>query len=563
MVNDWSSVGFDWGIEMILKKYSLIVATVALLASSVAGCTGSGQTTSPPGSSTTSPNGTTIPPITSAPASSTVLNLEATEPYTLDPALAADSDSVLFVCQIFSGLVKTGSSGILPDIATSWDISQDGKTYTFHLRNDVAFQNGDRLTAADFKYSWERACTPSVGSTTAATYLSDIAGANDMLAGRATSLSGAKVADDYTLQVTLVKPASYFIYKLAFVTAFAVDKKNVSSGANWWQTPSGTGPFKLGTWVKTTSITLTQNRNYYGGAVKLGSAVFKFLAGRSMDLYETGQIDVASIGGDDLDRATDPAGSFASQLKSVPELSLSYIGFNVQQAPFDDPLVRKAFSMAINLNKIISLTFNDSIKGANGILPVGIPGYDANSSTIGFDMNQAKALISQSKYGSISKLPAITITTSGYGGLIDGGLQAVINEWQVNLGVTVNVRQLEPSVFLYNLKQEKDQMFYSGWIADYPNPQDFLDILFRTGADFNSGGYSNPAVDSLLDQAAAATDTASLTIYQQAQRLILSDAAVLPLFFGQEYILVKPYITGFQINPMGILVLDQIVVASH
>jgi oligopeptide transport system substrate-binding protein len=549
---------------MNFKKFSLIPATLVLLLAMAAGCTGNNQTTPPPGSSTTSPNGTTIPPLTTAPASSTVLNLEASEPYTLDPALAADSGSVLFVSQIFSGLVKTGNTGILPDIATGWDISTDGKTYTFHLRNDVAFQNGDRLTAADFKYSWERACTPSVGSTTAATYLSDIAGAADMLAGRATSLSGVKVVDDYTLQVTLVKPASYFIYKLAFVTAFAVDKTNVSSGANWWQTPSGTGPFKLGSWVKTTSITLTQNRNYYGSAVKLGSAVFKFLAGRSMDLYETGQIDVASIGGDDLDRASDPAGAFASQLKSVSELSLSYIGFNVEGAPFDDPLVRKAFSMAVDLNKIISLTYNNAIHGANGILPVGIPGYDPNSAALGFNVAQAKALIAQSKYGSVTNLPAITITTSGYGGLIDGGLQAIINEWRVNLGVTVNVRQLEPSVFLYNLKQEKDQMFYSGWIADYPNPHDFLELLFRTGADFNSGGYSNTAVDALLDQAAAAMDsTVSLGLYQQAQKLIIADAAVMPLFFGQEYLVVKTYVTGFQVNPMGMLVLDQVVVGAH
>ncbi|APV44457.1 oligopeptide transport system substrate-binding protein [Dehalogenimonas formicexedens] len=550
--------------EMNFKKLLAIPLALVLLLGLIAGCTGNGQTTPPPGSTTAPPGSTTAAPVTTAPASNTVLNLEASEPYTLDPALAAESGSILFVNQIFSGLVKTGTTGVLPDIATGWDISADGKTYTFHLRNDVAFQNGHRLTAADFKYSWERACTLSVGSTTAATYLSDIAGAIEMLTGRATSLSGVKVVDDYTLQVTLVKPASYFIYKLAFVTAFAVDKQNVASGANWWETPSGTGPFKLGSWVKTTSITLTQNRNYYGGAVKLGSAVFKFLAGRSMDLYETGQIDVAGIGGDDLDRATDPAGTFASQLKSVPELSLSYIGFNVEKAPFDDPLVRKAFSMAVDLKKIISLTFNDAIKQANGILPAGIPGYDSTSAALSFNITQAKALIAQSKYGSVSNLPPITITTSGYGGLIDGGLQAIINEWQVNLGVTVNVRQLEPSVFLYNLKQEKDQMFYSGWIADYPNPQDFLDILFRTGADFNSGGYSNTAVDALLDQAAAATDTnTSFTLYQQAQKLILGDAAVLPLFFGQEYVLVKPYVTGFQINPMGMLVLDQVVVASH
>ena len=550
---------------MILKNMIMRPASIKILAALIslilifsAGC----SSTSP--SPTTTSPATQLPEPTTAPASTTVLNMAGSEPYTLDPALAGESGSVLFINQIFTGLAKTSDTGILPDIATSWDISADGRTYTFHLRNDVFFQDGRRLTAKDFKYSWERACSPATGSSTAATYLGDISGATDMLSGKASSLSGVTVVNDFTLQVSLVKAVSYFVYKLAYVTAFAVDEQNIKSGANWWQKPNGTGPFKLGSWITGTSITLAQNRMYYGGAVKLGSAVFQFLSGRPIDLYTTGQIDVASIGADDLDRASDSNGEFVAQLQVFPELSLFYIGFNVEAAPFDDPLVRQAFSMAVDRDKVVSLAFNNSVASAAGILPPGIPGYDATLKGISFDPEQAKALISQSKYGSIANLPQITITTSGYGGLIDAGLTAIINQWQINLGVTVNVRQLDPSVYFYQLKQEKDQLFYSGWIADYPSPQDFLDLLFRSGADFNYGGYSNPAVDALLDQAAATTNSAaSLDLYQQAQRLIVNDAAVLPFFFGQEDMLIKPYVTGLKINVMGLPVLDQVVVGSH
>ncbi|AKG53044.1 oligopeptide ABC transporter OppA [Dehalogenimonas sp. WBC-2] len=547
---------------MILKKVimkpasiKIFTALISLVLVFSAGC----NTTSPTTTTTTQ-----LPDATTAPASTTVLNMAGSEPYTLDPALAGESGSVLFINQIFTGLVKTSDTGILPDIATSWDISADGKTYTFHLRNDVFFQDGRRLTAKDFKYSWERACNPATGSSTAATYLGDITGAADMLSGNASSLSGVTVVNDFTLQVSLVKAVSYFVYKLAYVTAFAVDEQNVKSGANWWQMPNGTGPFKLGSWVSGTSITLAQNRIYYGGAVKLGSAVFQFLSGRPIDLYTTSQIDVAGVGADDLDRASDPNGEFVAQLQVFPELSLFYIGFNIEAAPFDDPLVRQAFSMAIDRDKVVSLAYNNSVASAAGILPPGIPGYDTTLKGIGFDPEQAKLLIAQSKYGSIANLPQITITTSGYGGLIDAGLTAIINQWQINLGVTVNVRQLDPSIYFYQLKQEKDQLYYSGWIADYPSPQDFLDLLFRSGADFNYGGYSNPAVDALLDQAAAATDAAaSLNLYKQAQQLIVNDAAILPFFFGQEDILIKPYVTGFKVNVMGLPVLDQVVVGNH
>ncbi len=174
-------------------------------------------------------------------------------------------------------------------------------------------------------------------------------------------------------------------------------------------------------------------------------------------------------------------------------LSVDYIGFNCKQPPFDDANIRKAFSLAIDKDKMISLTYRNMAQKAEGILPPGLPGYNKNLVGLDFDVSQAQALIKASKYGDVSKLPPITLTIEGAGGSADPITQALVYQWKQNLGVDVKVRELEPEVYnSSNLSQELDQMYYFGWIADYPYPQDFLDILFNSGSSFNYGGYSNP-----------------------------------------------------------------------
>jgi len=186
-----------------------------------------------------------------------------------------------------------------------------------------------------------------------------------------------------------------------------------------------------------------------------------------MNLYEMGQIDVAKVGMSYIDKVTDEAGDFYQDLTIVPEMSLTYIGFNCSEAPFDDENIRKAFSMAIDKDKLVSLVFRDTVTRADGILPLDMPGYNEDLSGIGYDVDEALALIAASEYGDVANLPKITITTGGWGGLISSELEAIINEWRVNLGVEVEVRQLEPEQFLYSLIEEKDEMFYWGWGADY------------------------------------------------------------------------------------------------
>ena len=493
------------------------------------------------------------------------LNLWDIGPITIDPAISNEMTSHTYVMQIFSGLVRLNDElEVVPAIAEKWQKSQDGKTYTFYLRHGVKFHNGKEVKASDFKYSWERACDPATGSQTAATYLGDIVGAKDMLAGKAEEISGVRAIDDYTLEVTIDAPKAYFLCKLTYPTAFVVDKANVESGKNWWHQPNGTGPFKLKEWRQCQLLILERNELYYGEMAKVKQAVFHLLAGMPMAMYEKGEIDVTPISGDYIDQVKDEASPFHQELAITPELSLYYIGFNTTKAPFDDIDIRRAFCCAVDKERIIKSTLRDMVNKAEGVLPSGMPGYNEGLEGLDYDVEKAKELITTSRYKDASNLPPITLTVSGYGNNIPNYLGAIIQEWQQNLGVEVSVRQLEPEDFMYNLKRERDEMFILGWVADYPDPHNFMDTLFYTGSENNVFGHSNPELDALLDQAAIEQDSAArLAMYQQSEQMVVDEAPCLPLWFGANYILVKPYIKGYELNPLGIPDLSKVCIEAH
>jgi oligopeptide transport system substrate-binding protein len=508
------------------------------------------------------PSGTiTKPPPTSTAEGN--LNLYNIDPYTLDPATASEATSHEYIFQIFNGLVQLDDNlSPSPDIAKSWKVDK-GTVYTFTLRQDVKFHDGRSVKADDFKYSWERACAPETGSQTAMTYLGDIVGVEDVLAGKTKEISGVKVLDDYTLQVTIDAPKPFFLYKLGYATAFVVDRNNVAQGALWWRKPNGTGAFKLKEWTQGQSLVLEWNPDFHGEKAKVATVTFKILAGIPMNLYETGEIDATDVSLPYIDMVTDKAGSFFNELAIYPELSFYYIGFNCTKPPFDDANVRRAFSMAVDKQKLVSLVYKDMVAPASGILPPGMPGYNTQLKGLEFDIERARELIKASKYGDVSNLPPITITAGGYGTSISSYLEAIIYEWKQNLGIDVKVRVLEPEFFINSLMKEKDEMFDIGWVADYPHPQDFLEVLFRSGSDNNWGEYQNPDIDNLLDKAGIEPDNVkALNLYQQIEQKLMDDAACLPLWFGKSYILTKPNVTGYQPTPMSFVKLNKVSVSK-
>ncbi|MFH0768319.1 MAG: peptide ABC transporter substrate-binding protein [Chloroflexota bacterium] len=494
-----------------------------------------------------------------------VLSLYGIDPLMLDPAVSGEMTSHEYILQLFSGLVRLGDDlEPVPDIAQRWEVSDDGKTYTFYLRQDVKFHDGRGVKAQDFKYSWERACELATGSLTADTYLGDIVGVKDALAGESKDINGVRVISDYTLQVTIDAPKSYFLYKLTYPTTFVVDRANVKSSSRWWHSPNGTGPFKLKQWDENSLLVLEKSKLYYGKQAEVDFVVFYLWGGVPMNMYETGEIAVADVSLEYIDKVTDKAGSFYRELVVAPELSFYYIAFDTTNPPFDDVNIRRAFSQAVDKDKLVSLVFRDTVQRANGILPPGIPGFNNDLPGLDYDVDRAKQLIKESKYGDVSKLPPITITTSGWGGLISQELEAIIYEWRENLEVEVTVRQIEPLRFLYHLKEEKDEMFYTGWVADYPHPQDFLDILFHSGAENNYSGYNNPEIDVLLEKAAVESDNGlRLALYQQAEQKLVEDAACMPLWFGRNYILTKPYVRGYKLNLLGFAMFNAVSIEPH
>jgi oligopeptide transport system substrate-binding protein len=540
-----------------MKRLVLVIAVVVM-----AGLVAIGGVSCGGGGSSGSQGGTPSGSASSGPT----LRLVGSDPITLDPALASDADSAAYIVEIFGGLVTLDKQlQIQPDIAQSWDISPDGTVYTFHLRQDVSFHGTSRVvTADDFKYSMERAANPATESTVAEAYLGDIVGVEDVVHGRATDLRGIKVLDDFTLQITIDQPKPYFLAKLTYPTAFVVDRTQVEADPrNWSQKPRGTGPYLLQEWTLGEKIVLQANEKYHLGAPSVPTVEFLLSGGSQLTMYQNDEVDVSSVGINDISRVTDPTDPLHADYQTADELSLSYLGFNVQKAPFDDPKVRQAFAVAVDRNKIAEVVLMGLLPVAHSLMPPGLPGYNPNATVPAFDPNQAKQLLSESKYGGASGLPDITITEVGTGATAGLDTQAMIQMWKDNLGVDVKIQQTDQATFFQDLDKGQYQMFTSGWIMDYPDPQDILNILFYSQSRQNNSHYSNPQVDALLVQARTEADTTKrMALYQQAEQIILGDLPWIPLYYGRDHVVVKPYVKNFLLPAMVIPKLRYVTLAK-
>lgn len=417
------------------------------------------------------------------------------DPPTLDPANTSDVESATYIVEIFSGLVGFNKDlKIVPDLAEKWDVSNDGKTYTFTLRQDAKFHDGRPVTAQDVKYSLERAADPRTRSTVSPLYLGDIVGFMDKYTGKANEVSGVKVLDNYTVQIDIDKPISYFLAALAHPTSYIVDKFNVESGEQpWYLKPNGTGPFKLIQWDQGQQIVLEKNADYYGD-IKPSVDRIEFLlgGGSAMTRYENGDLDATRVSIADIERVSDPASPLNKELSIDPQLSTSFIVFNTRKAPFDDPKVRMAFAMSIDRQKLNDVVFKKMPVVATGILPQAFPGFNQDLKGIPFDPEGAKKLLAESKYAS--GLPDIVWSTVGGGGTAGSDVQAIAEMLKENLGANISVEQTDWATYLSQINGTNVdfQLFDIGWSADYVDPHNFIGLLFRGGSLNNWSGYDNP-----------------------------------------------------------------------
>ena len=557
------------------RKRAPLLLTSLLLVPVLAGCWPFPEDAAVPTTLTPVPGATGTPGGTAPipPGGSDTLNIagEQEDPPSLDPALASDSYSHFVIRQLFSGLVAFNDKlEVMPDIAAALpQVSPDGKTYTFTLRRSVRFTNGQEVTSADFKYSFERAADPRLAGSQpasalpAALYLGDIVGVREKLAGSAQDIQGVQAPDPYTLVLQLDAPKAYFLSKLTSGPAYVVQRANVEKGAAWTEEPVGTGPFKLQSWQHNYLMSLAANSDYYGGApaVKTVNIWMGANASGQVEQYEreNSALDVAGVGVEDLDRVTDRNNPLSRELRAVPDLSVTYLGFNLRQKPFDDPKVREALARALDRQKIARVMFQSRVTQALGFVPPNLGAYTSPANSDWYDVSRARQLLNESNYKGAANLPRLRLYTSG------DALGPTLREvYSQTLGIEIEVHEVEWADFLAGLDRGEYPMFVTGWGADFPDPESFLGSLFRSNSPGNFTGYRNSDVDSALNLAATeSAEERRMATYAQIEARALADYPAVPIFHSVSYILVKPYVQGLTITPIGILSLKDVVVGSR
>lgn len=480
------------------------------------------------------------------------------EPPTLDWSLATDSVSFTVINNIMEGLTRFDSRlRPHPAIAQGWQVSADGKTYTFKIRLGVTWTDGRPVTAHDFVYSWRRLLDPKTASQYAY-FLYDIQNAYEYNTGRLIDPArvGVRAIDDRTLMVHLKNPIVYFPSMTAFMVTFPQREDIVEANRDEWTEPDHivtNGPFQLSGWRHEYKLMLDANPRYYRGQPRLDGIEMFIINERTtaLTLYETDGLDMV-----DLPPESIPAYQGTKEHYRQPLLRGYYYSFNTNRPPFDDVLVRKAFSMAIDRKEIVKI-----LKGgetpAQSWIPPGMLGHNP-SIGLGFDPRKAKELLAEAGYSNGRGFESVTavFNTGPVNNLVAQNLQS---QWQRNLHISVQLDNMEWKVYLERLRTDPPALFRLSWGADYPDPENFMG-LFTTSGGNNRTGWGDPQYDLLIDQAAFETDRdRRIQLYNQAQRILVEEKVpIIPLFFSVQNSLVKPRVRGLEFNAMELLYLENV-----
>lgn len=480
----------------------------------------------------------------------------SSEPGSLDPALAQGTHESWVLDHTFEGLMKKDQDGnLVPGMAKEYKLEDDGVTYTFTLRDDIKWSNGDPVTAHDFEFSWKRVLDADLGSTYAYQlyYLKNGEAYNT---GEATVDDvGVKALDDKTLEVVLETPAPYFVELTGFYTLFPVNKAVVEANPDWANDAStyvSNGPFKLAEWNHKANILITKNENYYNAAeVKLDGIDFailedentawqKYQANEFDFLYPLPQTVVA-----DLKAKNDP------ELVIGDDLAIYYYNFNTQVKPFNNPKVRKAFAMAIDRQILVDKVAQGGQTPAYGIVPPGIPDENGNDfqevqgDYFTEDIEAAKTLLAeglQEEGVEIANFkPTILYNTLEAHKKV---AQAIQEMWRTNLGVEVQLENVEFQVKLDREKAGDYEISRAGWVGDYVDPMTFVD-LFVSDGPYNDSKFNMKEYDDLINTAKSTADQKiRFDSMRAAEKLFMDNLSVMPIYFYTKPFAQKPYLTN-------------------
>jgi len=491
-----------------------------------------------------------------------------TEPPALDPALATDTTSVFVDEQLFLGLTDfddTTDAAVIPELATEWSVSSDGLTWTFKMRKDGQWVHYDPatgkaetqrpVTAHDIEYGVKRTLNPETASDYA--YVCYIIKNGEAInTGESTDLDsiGVKAVDDYTVEFTLEAPAGYFPAIASMWVNRPQPREPIEEFGDKW-TEAGNiwtnGPYCLDTWEHESRLVMVKNPHWWGAkdvTIETINCVMVVETSTAFAMYENGELDVAPVPLDDIDRVkADPV--LSKELTISPQLCTYYYGFNVTKPPMDNVKVRQAFSYAVDRQKLSDTVLKGGQIPAVSFACPGIFGNvaaDADFPGIVFDPQKGKDLLAEAGYPGGAGLPEVTLmfnTSEGHQKIAE----FIQGSWKENLGVEVNLANQEWGVYLDTLTEDSPQVWRLGWCADYPDQNNWVRQVFHPTQGENNAKWSGPEADAfakLVEDAALAADPEERAkLYFEAEKkLCVDNAVIIPIYYYTSVRCDKPYL---------------------
>ena len=500
----------------------------------------------------------------------------------LDPAQMSAAVDIDIFRNTYSGLYKFDNNlNEVPDIADGQpQVSSDGLTYTFKMKQNVKFSNGDPVKSDDFIFSWNRAAAMQGDY---ASVFAPVAGYDDVAAGKATQMTGLKKIDDYSFSATLSSPAAYWFTEVALWTAWVVDQKVVlaagkATDSDWASKPEtaiGTGPFKMSARTPKQSIEFVNTPNWWGGSTGAITKVkIEIVADQKAQLtkYESNGYSLIgfanqSLTPEDVIRYnSDP--QLKQQLTLQPAARTSWIGYNMcesngkpvatctKASPFagdgNGKLLREAFSLAVDRDQLIDIACSKGtacVKATGGVITKGLKGYlgDNTDPWAVFDKAKAQQLLQQAGGAAAVGNLTYTYNASAQNKAVCDNLAS---QWKQNLNVTVQCASTDRASFFNARTKCSYPIFRHSWGADYDHPQDWFDFLFVTNAGSSGSCYSNPQLDSMAKDANQKPIDSSLDTYKAMNKILVDNCVTGNLFYGIQQYLVHPYVKGAGGNPL-------------
>jgi peptide/nickel transport system substrate-binding protein/oligopeptide transport system substrate-binding protein len=495
-------------------------------------------------------------PAGTSPVQGGSFSLAQDSPSVLDPAQLDDSYEAAIVNQLFDGLLSYDDNlNTIPCLAESWTISEDGRRYTLRLKDGVRFHDGSDLSSEDVVYSLSRVFRlDPQRSVLAREYLAHIGGTEQYAGGDAATVEGLEAIDRLSVRISLEQPYTSFLSVLASEMARIVPKAYVErvGDEEFGRRPVGSGPFSFAEWKPEERIVLVRFPDYHAGAAPLDSIIFELPDVGHRD-YAVSRFLEGKLCGIEVppNRLEEFRKNPNIRIHARQELSLGYMALNLGKFPFDDPLVRQAFLLAADPKALCSL-FEGGRLAPTGVLPPGMPGYDPAVKLPAHDLERARELLAQAGYPMGEDLPAI-VHASANESESERQLHRELARQVAEAGfelITVYMNWLE---FDRRIRRGEFDAFSLGWVADLPDPASFLDPLFHSAGSNNLHRYRNPEVDLLLEEGRRSrSNQRRWELYREAERLILSDAPIVPLYHAMSVIAVRARVRGFAITPLGI-----------